>query len=574
MVMWFKKLFAAPVFEDEDKTRAASLVNAILLIVLALMIVFPPITAIAAPSEAGITSAAGLTMGVIVLGLLFLTRRGHVRAVSVLLTGTFLVMVTWSIYSYRGVRDLTITGYFLVIALAGLLLGGRAVILFGLICVLAALGVFYAETSGVITVSMEDTITLFQLITLIVTLGLMTLLLRFAVGSIAVGFSRARRSAQALAESNRALAAGRDALAVRTHDLERRSRYQAASAEVGRVVNTILAPRQLMTEVVELIREAFDLYYVGLFTLDETDEWAVLRAGTGAAGQAMLARGHRLPIGSGSMIGWSIANAQARIALDADADDVRLVAPELPDTRSEAALLLRSRGQVIGALTVQSDQPGAFDQDTVVVLQTLADQVAVALDNARLFAESQQALESERRAYGEISRKAWAERLRARTDWGYRYAHQSITPAEGDWRPEMLQAARAGQSVPGDSAEGATLAIPLKARDQIVGVLNFCKGAAGEPWAAEEVALLETLADQLGMALESARLYEDSQRRATHERLIGEVTARMRETLDVDIVLKTAAQEVRQALELPEVVIRLTTRPENDTPDRAAQSET
>ena len=116
-----------------------------------------------------------------------------------------------------------------------------------------------------------------------------------------------------------------------------------------------------------MIRERFGLYYVGLFELDPGGEWAILRAGTGEAGSAMLARGHRIRVAEG-MIGWSVEHGQSRVALAADEDAVRLATAELPETRSEAALPLRSRGRVRGALTVQHRQPGAFDPDTLAVL--------------------------------------------------------------------------------------------------------------------------------------------------------------------------------------------------------------
>jgi len=362
-------------------------------------------------------------------------------------------------------------------------------------------------------------------------------------------------------------------VADRTVDLERRSAYLQASAEVGRAVGSILDADVLTRQVVELIRDRFGLYYVGLFLTDPAGEWAVLRAGTGMAGKAMLARGHRVKVGQG-MVGWSITHAQARVALQAEADAVRVVTPELPETRSEAALPLRSRGRVLGALTVQSVQAQAFDPDAVAVLQTMADQVAVALDNARLFAESQQALESARRAYGEVSRQAWGELLHGRQEWGYRYTQQATLPVTGAWSAEMAQAAQTGQSVEVSAgavgsedralagvgqAQGPVLAIPLKVRDEVVGVLSFRKDP-NDPlrgWTAEEKALLEALIDQVGAALDSARLYQATQQRAAQERLTGEVTARIRETLDMETVLRTAVQEVRQALGLPEVVVRL-----------------
>jgi GAF domain-containing protein/HAMP domain-containing protein len=358
-------------------------------------------------------------------------------------------------------------------------------------------------------------------------------------------------------------------VADRTRDLEQRSAYLAAAAEVGRAVASILDMEALIQQVVDLIKNRFDLYYVGLFLVDEAGEWAVLRAGTGQAGRVMLAREHRIKVGEG-MIGWSIANAEARVALDVGEDAVRFVNPDLPDTRSEGALPLRSRGRVLGALTVQSSEEAAFDQDTIVVLQTMADQVAVALDNADLFTQSQAALEAERRAYGEISREAWAQMVRTRPDLGYLCNPQGIHAVESQLRPEMVQASQAGQAV---QADGPTVAIPIKVRDHVAGVVRLRKSDDAGEWTAEEVALMETLTDQLGVALESARHYQDTQRRAARERLTSQVTARIRETLDMETVLKTAVQEVRQALGLPEVVIRLAPQPAGEAGDGVEQSE-
>jgi len=336
-------------------------------------------------------------------------------------------------------------------------------------------------------------------------------------------------------------------VADRTRELERRSAYLEASAEVGRAATSILESDELIRQVVELIRGQFNLYYVGLFLLDEAGEWAVLRAGTGEAGQAMLGRDHRIKVGEG-MIGWSVAHAEPRVALEAGEDAVRLATAELPETRSEAAIPLRSRGQVLGALTVQDTQPGAFDQATIAALQIMADQVGVALDNAHLFTESQSALEASRRAYGELSHQAWRELMRVHPEWGYAYAHKSITTTEGDWRPVMIQAVQTNQSVQGDIGKDHTLAIPLKVRDQVIGVLSFEKDKADEVWASEEIALLETLVDQLAQALEGARLYHDTQRRAERERLTREITDEIRRATSAEGVVQTAVDALFKVL--------------------------
>lgn len=347
-------------------------------------------------------------------------------------------------------------------------------------------------------------------------------------------------------------------VAERTQELALRSRYLEASAKVGRAASSILDPDLLIQQVVSLIQEQFDLYYVGLFLTDERGEWAVLRAGTGEAGRKMLARGHRIRVGDG-MIGWSIANAQARIALDVGEDGVRLATRELPDTRSEAALPLRSRGRVIGALTVQSDHPGAFDEDTIAVLQMMADQVAVALDNARLYSESQTALESARRAYGEMSRAAWAQLLKTRADVAYRSDDVGISPVPDLWSPEMEQALRRSEIVRGTAQDDrrVPLAVPIKVRGDVVGVLNTYKSAESGDWTGDEIALLKTIADQLGMALESARLYEEAQRRALRERLTREITDKMRRATSIEEIVRTVVDELFSVLHPSRTFVRL-----------------
>jgi GAF domain-containing protein len=318
----------------------------------------------------------------------------------------------------------------------------------------------------------------------------------------------------------------------------------------------------LIQQVVELIRERFNLYYVGLFLTDQASEWAVLQAGTGEAGRAMLARGHRLEIGLEGMIGWSIANAQARIALYAEEDIVRTVTAELPDTRSEAALPLRSRDRVLGALTIQHDQPDAFDDDTIAVLQTMADQVAVALDNARLFTESQAALEATRRVYSELRREAWGELLRAQPDLGYRSHAGGVTPAGDVWRTDMEQALLEGKTIQSngtDAEEKLPLAVPIKVRDDVIGVLDTYKLAGSGEWTTEEISLLETLAEQLGEALESARLYQDTQLRAARERLTREITDRMRAATSVEGIVQAAVDELFSVMKTSRTFVRLGT---------------
>ncbi len=340
----------------------------------------------------------------------------------------------------------------------------------------------------------------------------------------------------------------------RTQALQQRAALLQTAAEVSQATTEIMDVDVLLVQVVELVRQRFDLYYVGLFLVDAAGKQAVLRAGTGTAGRQMMAQNWQLEVGGQSMIGRCVASGQADIQLDVGEAAVRFENPYLPETRSEMALPLRARGQVIGAITVQSSRMAAFDQDDIRIMQTMTDQVATAISNARLFQQAQQSLDAERRAYGELTREAWQQLLLSSPNLNFMSDREQVQPAGEVWRPEMDMALRTGEVAPGE--DGSTLALPIKVRGQVVGVIDGRKPDGGE-WSAAEIDLLRAMTEQLNVALEGAQLYRDSQRRAARERLVGEVTGQIRRSLDMETMLRTAANEMRQVLGLERLVVRL-----------------
>ncbi len=560
MPAWFRKLIAGPVFEDEEKTRTAALLNAVLLTTLGSAAVGTTGLAVVAkdPASAWFDLAFGAIATVVLGGLLFLTHRGHVRAASVIYSSFLIVLLTAMMYAFKGIRNPAVSFYFVAIAVAALLLGGRAAIIFGVLSALATLGIYYAEINGAIIFAMPASVEFLDWAILALASGVGALLMRFAVHSINAGFERAYRNAQDLAALNRELIASQETLQVQARDLMRRARYLEATAAVAREATSVLDLQELLSRAVTLISERFAFYHTGIFLLDPTGEWAELSATSSEGGRRMLARSHRLRVGEQGIVGYVTSRGESRIALDTGKDAAYFDNPDLPETRSEIALPLRVRGKIIGALDVQSTESQAFSEEDAAVLQTLADQVAVAISNARLFQQAQEALEAERRAYAETSRRAWAEMSRE-LGLGYLCNPQGMYQVEGQWRPEMIQASQSGQII---RDERSTVAIPLKVRDQTVGVVRLRKPEAAGEWTAEEIALMETLSEQLGVALESARLYQDTQRRAVREQLTSQITSRMRESLDVETVLSTAAQEISAALGLMALDVRLSTAEE------------
>ena len=352
-------------------------------------------------------------------------------------------------------------------------------------------------------------------------------------------------------------------------EMEERAYQIQAAAEVAQIVSSFLDPDVLMERVVALVRERFDLYYVGLFLVDESGDWtgephrwAVLRAGTGAAGEAMKAAGHKLEVGGSSMIGQCVANQEARIALDVGQAAVRFDNPHLPDTHSEMALPLISRGQAIGALTIQSTERAAFSEEDITVLQTMASQVAIAIENTRLLEQAQAALAEMEATQRRYMQRAWSEFERRLERTQHEVARPGAAPIDENLAAKIQQAlaAREPQVVEHGDDEGAArsvLVAPSLLRGELVGGVTIADDSGEREWTDDEIALIEVVAERMAMIAENMRLLDETQRRAARERLTGEIASQMRESLDVDAILRTAIREMGDRLNIAEVEVRM-----------------
>lgn len=309
-------------------------------------------------------------------------------------------------------------------------------------------------------------------------------------------------------------------------DLERRLLQMQTAAEITASIGRVLQPQQLLFEVVELVRSRFDLYYVGVFLVDAQREYAVLQAGSGEAGQRMLAGGHKLAVGGDSMIGQCVSTGRPRIAQDITLEARRFNNPHLAETRSELALPVASGEIVLGAMTVQSERPTAFDETDILVLQTITGTLASALQNARLFSEVQDNLQEIQALHRQYLSSSWREASGVQDgSLEYTFEGQAVSPAR------------------------QTLKVPLVVRSQVIGDLEL--ETASAQLTAEEQKLVETVAAQAALALENARLLEATQATAARERVINQMTAQISQSLDLDSVLKAAVRELGR---LPQVV--------------------
>jgi len=350
----------------------------------------------------------------------------------------------------------------------------------------------------------------------------------------------------------------------RTYDLEHRSTQLQAAAEVARDATATRNLDKLLNRAVNLIRQRFGFYHAGIFLVDEPGEYAVLRAATGEAGRQMLEQGHRLEVGEVGIVGYVTGRGEPRIALDVGADATHFENPLLPETRSEMGLPLRLGERVIGALDVQSRDEAAFDEGDVAVLQTMADQLAVAIENARLLHEMEQTVRELEAAYGRHTRESWYPVSHtAGRPYGYRYRRIGVEPAI-EPPAEARQAWTRGHTVTktiqssadSDGRQGIdAVAVPIKIRGQVIGVFDVRSAAETIP--PEAISLAEKVADRLALALENARLLQETQRRAEREQLLSQMTARFTRSLDLDAVLQAAVRELGSLPNVAEVSVHM-----------------
>ncbi|MEP7137535.1 MAG: GAF domain-containing protein [Chloroflexota bacterium] len=338
-------------------------------------------------------------------------------------------------------------------------------------------------------------------------------------------------------------------LATRSKELEtanikiqRRAAQFEALAQVTQTITAIRDLQLLLPRITTVISEYFGFYHVGIFLLDEINQFAILSAANSAGGKRMLERNHRLRVGEEGIVGYAAATGKARIAMDVGADAVFFTNPDLPDTHSEMALPLISKNIIVGALDVQSIEIAAFTDEDIQMLSLLTDQVSLAIENARLFDETRKALSESEMISRRSTREAWSRLPEQQKLLGYRYNVAGSTPLK-----ELVNLKGSGSGKDkGKQTEANRAVVPIALRGEVIGSL-VVQSPTGQ-WNEDQLDLIRAVAERVALSAENARLFEETTARAEREKLVSDITSKIRSHTDAQSMIQTAIEELRSAL--------------------------
>ena len=553
-----------PVFpEDEDKTRKAKYANAIALAFLVVILLYETVARFL------MRYTAFSIIDLLVLGIAALCGTGLVllRKGWVSFTAVILVVITWiasnSIAaSGFGVKDASYLLNFAIILMAGLLIGWQASLITTIASIASGLGLAYAEANGWIRISPYP-ITWFAR-DMAFTFGLNAVLIYLLINGLEAALRRSKANLDELEAANVNLnftqteLQNRSAeLMIANKQLENSTKKLRAVAEVTSTAASLRNFESLISLTTSIISEQLGYYHVAIFLLDEHRQYAILRSANTEGGSKMLARGFRVPVGQLGVVSSVAQTGQARIVLNKGENKIFFNNADLPGTQSELALPLKSGDEIIGVLDIQSVRPDDFSEEDVSILSILADQVAIALQNALLFDESQRALREANVESLQASRKAWQDYTTAVQSRGYRY---------DGIKSEPLKEAQSSKEA------DDSLLIPVQLRGQTIGRLKLNASDPNRQWTDDELIMVSATAERVALALEGARLLDEAQKRATREAFLSEVAAKLSTSFQLDSILRDTVQELGETLRNSTVTFQLvnpSTPPVNPQPQKS-----
>lgn len=558
-----RRFLRRPVFEKDDDNFRARFIHGF---ALAAIIILSLAILIGGFDFKRYTTNIILIALILIQGLsLYLLRKGKIIASGVILVTLGWIGLTFQAYTADGVKDVIVVAYIAMALLASIVINwssGGVVIVASIIAIWA---LAFLEMNKLIAPQIQSPVEYARDLTFVFLA--ITALIYFSTTSLRDAVRRVNKSEENLRKSNDELQELNQNLeqrvSSRTAELELANQRNAKRAKqfeaIAQVTRATASNQELLTllpQLTEVISEQFGFYHTGIFLPDENQEFAVLTAANSEGGKRMLQRGHRLRIGQTGIVGVVAATGTARIALDVGADAAYFDNPDLPQTRSELALPIRTASDLIGVLDIQSVDENAFQPEDIEVLSTLADQIAIAIQNARSYEITQELLKQAEKQSGAYIRESWKSLQSQETRVGYVVTGNTVKQLHKPMSsPQIEQAISTNRTVV-EVGKNPILAIPVRLRDEVIGVMNICSAARND-WDEDEKDIAEAVADRLSLAIETSLLIETTQRRAEIERVTSEISGKISSTTQFEAILRTAAEELSRVLGGSEVMIQL-----------------
>jgi GAF domain-containing protein len=547
--------------EDKDPTFIRLTRNILIFTLLATLL----LTTVVISSSSMRASIAPLVvlaaLNILEIAAFLLVLRGRVTMARLVIPIALIVAVTINALNGNSIHDISLVAYPIIIIIAVLLQNRLSLVVTVPLAVGAVvlLGIF--DMMGWTTSPLRSSTDIADIIVVNLLLLTATGILNLLVGRLRLAVSNAKANEHAQKEANEELRKLQASLEQRVHErtfelsqrglelaaankkIQHRAAQFEALAQVARTIASARDLQELLPRVATVISEYFGFYHVGLFLLDEANEFAVLSATNSEGGRKMLDRKHRLRVGQEGIVGYVTANAEPRIAMDVGKDAVFFDNPELPDTHSEMALPLKGEHRIMGALDVQSTERGAFTDEDIQMLSLLADQVSLAIENARLFDETRTALAEAQAISRQFTREVWGRAPQENKLLGYRYNVAGAVPLT-----EPIDVSDSDQGKSKDhQRESSQAVIPIELRGEMIGKL-IVQSPSTQQLTQEQVDLIRAVAERVALSAENARLFEETTRRAERERLVTDITGKIRSVNDPQTMIQTAMEELRKAL--------------------------
>ena len=556
-------------FRDEEDSNPSFIQmtrNILIFVILINLFLLPLVIGLFGEESRNIPALFVLSINLILeIISLYYALRGKVGMAKLIVPLALIMAIAIIAVNTNGLRDISIVGLPLVLVIAALLLGKRAMWVVAPIAVITALVIAVLDlTSGrsITKVGVDDAI-----IIIILLVGC-SAIIQALINRLTETINKLQENEKIQLEENRELNELRQSLEERvnqrTAELDtanqfnlRRARQFEAISQVVKAISSIQDLDTLMPRITQVISEQFNTYHTGIFLLDKEREFAVLRASNSMGGQKMLERGHKLQVGQTGIVGFVTATGRARIALDVGIDAAYFDNPDLPDTRSEIALPLRYSGQVIGALDVQSLDANAFGQDDIEALTTLADQVAVTINNTLILEEARKSLNESQSAFGNFTRDSWKIMQPKSLGLGFQLKESVITPLDQPLTGKDIQeaVARDATVISDKDNGGSNLTIPIRLRGKTIGIINL--RTAQQKLTSDDADIAESVTERLSLAIETALLIQTTQHRADVERITSDISSRINSSTRFETILQTAAQELSRALGGSDVLVQI-----------------